>query len=460
MNYPNRPNKIPALQPQVAEQNLANLMARITTDDFKVSVKKVLPPNITPDRFVATMIAGINSSEQRLKFAQCDFLTLFTACQKAANEGLLLDGEEAALVPFTNNDKGKYDIQYMRMTKGLVQLAESSDKVDKVEAHVVYQKDFEQGRFIYRPGIDVAPAFHPEWFADRGQPVGAFAAVYLKNGQVITRVLTKQKIMSIANRSRTNKASYQPNSPDFEEFWIKAALRAVLKYAPRKMKVHQAISDENIKEFPDMNNNIIDQTPTLTAPTVGGEMTFNGTTPKEIEDFSIPQGEPAIQQTPVIEQQSNPEPKIETGLPQFETAEFDIDSQRHVDSTGECFDPDIHCVRKDTGEPTVADGRFVPLSRNQLKARAEAKAVEEMKTEAKAPPPEDPNDPTQGKSVPFCKLYELIEVAETLQHMEQIHKSDKWSQLDRGAGEGLALRKLFDAKKESLVDQAAGSVSD
>lgn len=206
------------------------------------SLESVLPHGMDVKRFMRTTINAIQTHAQSAALMAADRGSLFSACQKAAGDGLLLDGKEATLVTFKNQ------VTYMPMVQGLVKLARNSGEIKNILAEVVFEKD----EFQYRPGIDEQPMHAPDWFADdRGAPVGCYAVVTTRDNEKIVRVLPKSRIMAIAAGGR-NGHQYTPGKgAHFEEWWKKTAIKNVLKYAPKSTELDRALEADNEHYDPD-----------------------------------------------------------------------------------------------------------------------------------------------------------------------------------------------------------------
>src|SRR3569832_649722 len=81
-------------------------------DEFR----KALPGHITAERFVRTTLTALAMTRNNDKVTNMG--SLLTACTKAASDGLILDGREAALVVDYHGD-----VQYRPMVRGLLKLA-------------------------------------------------------------------------------------------------------------------------------------------------------------------------------------------------------------------------------------------------------------------------------------------------------------------------------------------------
>lgn len=136
----------------------ANLTKR--AEDFKM----VLPSHITPEKFQRVVATAALQSPQLL---ECDRQSLLLAAMKLAQDGLLPDGREAALIPFKTSIKDgsqwldKWIVQPMPMVYGLRKKILQSGDVLSIETGVVYLADLESGHFIYEIGMDPPIRYRP-----------------------------------------------------------------------------------------------------------------------------------------------------------------------------------------------------------------------------------------------------------------------------------------------------------
>jgi recombination protein RecT len=225
----NKPTESTALTPIKQVCNTIKMM----------SDKIQLPAGLSVERFLSTASQGVQMHREREKLLSADRASLYQAIQKAASDGLILDGREAALVVFSG------EVQYMPMTQGLIKLARNSGEIANITSAVVYEKD----KFTYKIGIDEAPIHEAEWFSeDRGAPVGAWALVTLTNGEKIPAILPKSKIMKIAAKGR-NGYQYDPDKGfAFDEWWKKTAVKNALKYAPKSTELEKILQSETEQE--------------------------------------------------------------------------------------------------------------------------------------------------------------------------------------------------------------------
>lgn len=208
-------------------------------DNAGPEFKKALPGHISVDKFVRTVQTAITMQPAIAEAANSrdGLQSLMTACTKAATDGLILDGREAALVTF------KGVIQYMPMVAGLMKKARNSGDVASIVAEIVYEND----HFKYNPALDRVPDHQPDWFGVRGKPMGVYAVCYLKDQEAkpVVEVMPKSHVMNIASQSR-NAAQYNPDSgKNYGEWWRKTVIRRISKYLPSssdKDEFMQAVS--------------------------------------------------------------------------------------------------------------------------------------------------------------------------------------------------------------------------
>src|SRR3546814_14437724 len=113
---------------------------------------------------------------------------------KAAQDGLLPDGREGAIVPF----KGK--ASWMPMVAGIMKKVRNSGEIADWNAHAVYEND----EFDYLLGDDQR-IYHKPTMGDPGQVVGAYSIVKLKD-RLEERLVGKKRVSTCRTRgSQYNK---------------------------------------------------------------------------------------------------------------------------------------------------------------------------------------------------------------------------------------------------------------
>lgn len=188
---------------------------------------KALPGHITADRFVRTAQTAIALTRNIEKVRNS--ASLLAACSKAASDGLILDGREAALVVDYNGD-----VQYRPMMRGLLKLAYNSGEIKSIVVETARHGDV----FEYSPTAD-EPIIHKiDLQQERGEVYAYYALAKLKDGGIIHEVMTTADVHRIRDRSdafkayRAGKIKSTPWHTDEVEMGRKTVFRRLSKYLP------------------------------------------------------------------------------------------------------------------------------------------------------------------------------------------------------------------------------------
>lgn len=205
----------------------------------KGMIHKVAPKHMEADRMVRLAISAVNQSE---RLAECSPESLLGAFLAAAKMGLEPNTPlgHAWLVPY----KGRATL--IPGYKGYTHLAWQSDRVTNISTHIVYANE----EFSYEAGTEERIKHIPLLNKDaRGEPIGAYAVVHLKNSdKPLVRYMPQEEIES-HRPSHWAKTPWNPKHEGGNEYimlemWRKTPLRAVLKLAPLSKELGYAISSD------------------------------------------------------------------------------------------------------------------------------------------------------------------------------------------------------------------------
>jgi recombination protein RecT len=189
--------------------------------------EKALPAHIPTKRFVRCLTTAVQLNPELLSV---DRQPLLAACQKAAEDGLLPDGREGALVIFRVRDKAtgawRKNVQWMPMLAGLLKKARNSGQISSITANVVYSND----RFRLILGDDELVEHEPFLDGDRGKPRVVYAIARLKDGGIVREWLTIAEVDKIRNASRAKDSG--PWVQWYDQMAIKSCLRRLIKKLP------------------------------------------------------------------------------------------------------------------------------------------------------------------------------------------------------------------------------------
>jgi recombination protein RecT len=209
-------------------------IAVMQTDDFKKQLSALLPVHVKVDQFISVARRGIHGNKA-LNFDKMNTNTLYSSVLKAAEQGLKLDGEEAALVQYGDS------VQFMKMIKGVKKQLRNSGEIKEITAEVVYKND----KFEYWVDDKGKHIKHsPNFLEDRGDLVAAYSVITTKDGGLYIKVMSKQEIEAVQKSSKTGSASFSPwNGPFKSEMWCKTVLRRNAKDAPTSTDLPEVFKD-------------------------------------------------------------------------------------------------------------------------------------------------------------------------------------------------------------------------
>lgn len=238
---------------------------RLTVQRMGNEFKSALPPQIPVERFIRTTITAVQMQPALL---DADRRTLLAACMRAAQDGLLPDGREAAFVIF-NRKGGTPTVQYMPMIGGLFKKARNSGEIASLGAHVVYARD----KFHYVLGDDEHIDHVPLLAGDRGEPIAAYAIAKTKDGAIY------REVMSHADIEKVRKVSRAKDDGPWVDWWAemarKTVFRRLAKRLPSSADLEQVLETDNevagfvqTAPLPEHETPALERAPTRTAQLV------------------------------------------------------------------------------------------------------------------------------------------------------------------------------------------------
>lgn len=221
----------------VVQQNQApqvNPIAKLQEqfDTRESSFKAALPAHIPVERFMRVVMTA---TQRNPDLVAADRVSLFNSALLAAQDGLLPDGREGALVIY-NTKKGNEwvkSVQWMPMIAGILKKCRNSGELSSMEAHAVHAND----KFSYRIGIDEQPVHEPDWFGDRGAVVGVYAVAKLKDGTRVSEIMGKTEIEKVRNVSRSK------DKGPWVDWWEEMARKTVLRRLSKRLPISSDLDD-------------------------------------------------------------------------------------------------------------------------------------------------------------------------------------------------------------------------
>ncbi len=187
---------------------------------------KALPKHVPVERFERVALTAVNSSPDLLK---ADRTSLFAACVKAAQVGLLPDGREAALVTFG----GK--VQFMPMVAGIMKLVRNSGELLSMSTACVrtcdqfeHWTDEEGEHFKHVPNYD-----------QQGDVRLVYAFAKTKDGGRYLEVMSMEQVNMVRAVSRSKDSGPWKSWPD--EMARKTVFRRLSKRLPMSTDLDDAL---------------------------------------------------------------------------------------------------------------------------------------------------------------------------------------------------------------------------
>lgn len=203
--------------------SIETVRARVTqlTPEFA----RALPPGINPERFARVVLTAIQQNPELLV---CTQKSLWGACMKAAQDGLLPDGREGAIVPRWNSDAAAKEAHWMPMVAGIIAKAKRKGSVAGLVANVVYDgEDFEvllgdEERITHRRDVRLVK---------RGKEVAVYAVATMKDGTKEREVMPWEQVQQVRAASQGGGAK-GPWKTWPEEMARKSCIRRLSKRLP------------------------------------------------------------------------------------------------------------------------------------------------------------------------------------------------------------------------------------
>lgn len=221
-------NPLVALKSQIAER----------AQEFAFA----LPAHMPAERFNRVILTAVQNNPALI---DADRQSFFNSCMKAAQDGLLPDGREGALVIFNGKIKRKNDrgldveqsvqlVQWMPMIFGILKKIRNSGQLKSIVARVVYEGD------QFRYWIDNEGEHLEYEAADNPNPDvirRVFAMAQTLDGGNYVEVMTVDEIEKVRAVSRAGKAG------PWAQWWDQMACKTVLRRLSKRLPMSSDLDD-------------------------------------------------------------------------------------------------------------------------------------------------------------------------------------------------------------------------
>jgi recombination protein RecT len=186
-------------------------------------LRNALPAHMPPERFIRVVLTAVQQNPDLLA---CTRQSLWNASMRAAQDGLLPDGRDGAIVPY------KDVATWMPMIGGLLKRFRNSGQFKSIATNVVRQGE----EFTY--WIDEHGEHMRHVPGDgQGELVKVYAMAETKDGGVMIRV------MPIVDVEKRRKASKVPQGPMWRDWYEEAAMKTVLRNLAKHLPMSSDLDD-------------------------------------------------------------------------------------------------------------------------------------------------------------------------------------------------------------------------
>jgi recombination protein RecT len=222
---------------------------RAQLEQREASFQAALPRHIPVERFTRVILTAVQFTPELL---ECTRVSLFNAALKAAQDGLLPDGREAAMVVRKNFRAGTKEVSYQPMIAGIRKKARNSGDISSWDAHVVCANDHFQFQLGDNPQVNHSYDLKQE----RGPMIGAYSVAVMKDGSKSYEVMSIADINRIRDQSdgwkafSAGKIKSTPWSTSPEEMARKTVARRHSKVLPMSSDLDDLIRrDDDLYDF-------------------------------------------------------------------------------------------------------------------------------------------------------------------------------------------------------------------
>ncbi len=209
-----------SITPLVAMQGTLEKMA----DKFI----EALPKQMDVNKFISVAKLTLNKNP---KLLQADKTSLMQTFMKAAQDGLYLDGKEAAAVQYGNS------VQYIPMVEGIIKVLHNSGLIKTISAEVVYENDL----FDYELGTAPKITHKPLITGDRGKPICVYAVAVTTNQGEYYEVMSMSDIDKCRQVSKASSSPHSPWVKWFDQMAKKTVIHRIAKRLPKNDAINSVV---------------------------------------------------------------------------------------------------------------------------------------------------------------------------------------------------------------------------
>ena len=209
-----------SITPLVAMQGTLEKMA----DKFT----EALPRQMDVNKFISVAKLTLNKNP---KLLQADKTSLMQTFMKAAQDGLYLDGREAAAVQYGNQ------VNYLPMVEGVIKLMHNSGLIKTISAEVVYENDC----FEYELGSNPHVKHIPLLVGNRGNRICVYCYVQTANDGEYIEIMNMDDLDKCKQQAKGASSPHSPWVKWFDQMAKKTVIHRIAKRLPKNDAISSVV---------------------------------------------------------------------------------------------------------------------------------------------------------------------------------------------------------------------------
>lgn len=218
-----------------------------TVKERRADFQNALPAHIPVARFERVVLTAIQNNPQLLDAPKRE---LFNACIKAAQDGLLPDGREGALV--CRPGRNGVTVSWQPMIQGIRKKVRNSGEIATWDVQAVYEND----DFEFELGDNPFIRHRPKLGSERGNLIAVYSVATLKSGEKSRDVMSVDEVNAIRDRSdawrayKAGRIKQTPWATDYAEMAKKTVARRHAKVLPMSTDLDDLLRrDDELYDF-------------------------------------------------------------------------------------------------------------------------------------------------------------------------------------------------------------------
>lgn len=214
-------------------------------EEKKESFKNVLPAHINPEKFIKSILVSVQMNP---KLLEADLSSFYSTCMRAAYDGLLIDGIQAAASIFKtkvqtpSGEKYITQAQYIPMLQGILKKIRNSGELASLSVNVVHDGD----KFEYWVDEKGEHLNHRPMMSNPSKKMNyVYAIARTRDEDAYVEVMSHEEVLKIREASKVKNSKAWNDW--FEEMAKKSVIRRLAKRLPSSTDIE---SSEYTEEFP------------------------------------------------------------------------------------------------------------------------------------------------------------------------------------------------------------------